>query len=311
MSGSVRGGGAHPVAEVSEPPGVAVSRRPRLRYELLGCAVHGHALVSRVDADRSGHTDLLYRDGSTAEYAWTRCLRCDAWVPLTATQQPTATSAPVDEHGQLVVPLRGRPLRDRFVLRLIAVDRIVHFVLIGAIAVAIFLFANHRQALRGSYTRILNRLQGGVGGPLSDTAHSGLLHDFDRLFAVSTGRLYLYGVALAAYAAINGIEAFGLWWARRWAEYLTLFEVVVLVPVEIHELTVRVSVLKIITLLINLAVVAYLLWTHRLLGVRGGGRADQAEKDRDTGWTPLYRATPWASLPAQRGPISRPTGDIV
>jgi hypothetical protein len=70
-------------------------------------------------------------------------------------------------------------------------------------------------------------------------------------------------------------------------------EVAVLVPVEVHELTVRVSPLKILTLLINLAVVAYLLWAHRLFGVRGGGRAEQEEKDRDTGWEPLQRATPW------------------
>lgn len=169
--------------------------------------------------------------------------------------------------------------------------------LIGAVAVVIFLFADHRSALQGSYTRILNRLQGAVGGPLSDTTHTGLLHDLDRLFAVPTGRLYLYGAVIAVYAGVNGIEAVGLWRARRWAEYLTLIEVAVLLPVEIHELTVRISLLKILTMLINLAVVAYLLWAHRLFGVRGGGRADQAEKDRDTGWEPLQRTTPW-TLPA-------------
>ena len=50
--------------------------------------------------------------------------------------------------------------------------------------------------------------------------------------------------------------------------------------------------MKIVTLLLNVAVVAYLLWAHRLLGLRGGGRADQAEHDRDTGWDALERATP-------------------
>jgi uncharacterized membrane protein (DUF2068 family) len=191
------------------------------------------------------------------------------------------------------VPLRGRPLRDRFVLRLIAVDRMLHFLALAAIAVAIFLFAQDKMKLQGEYTRILNRLQGGVGGPLSDTPHSGWLADFDKLFAISTQHLYWYGVAVAAYAAINGIEAVGLWRARRWAEYLTLVEVVVLVPVEIHELTVRISPLKILTLVLNLAVVAYLLWAHRLFGVRGGGRADRAEREADTGWPALERATPW------------------
>lgn len=64
-------------------------------------------------------------------------------------------------------------------------------------------------------------------------------------------------------------------------------------PIEICELSEKLSPLKILTLVFNLAVLAYLLWTHRLLGVRGGGRADQAEKDRDTGWAPLERVTPW------------------
>jgi uncharacterized membrane protein (DUF2068 family) len=235
---------------------------------------------------------------------WHRCLRCDSWLPVPPPATPNdRTPQPLED---IEVPLRGRPLRDRFVLRAIAVDRILHFLVLGALAVAILLFAQHKTSLEGDYTRILNRLQGAVGGPLSDTRHSGWLSDFDRLFALSTKKLYLYGIAVGAYAAINGIEAIGLWRARRWAEYLTLIEVVVLVPVEIHELTVRVSVLKILTLVINLAVVGYLLYAHRLFGVRGGGRADRAEREADTGWAALRRATPWLESPPSSAPAQSP-----
>lgn len=288
-----RAGSPGPAATRTRPPGTEPpARRPRLRYELLGCALHGHDLLDADDARRTGHGQLLYREEpGPAAFAWYRCLRCDTWVPLADDHRPRART------GEITVPLRGRPLRDRFVLRLIAVDRVVHFLLIGVVAVAIFLFADHRSALQGEYTRVLNRLQGAVGGPLSDTG-TGLLHDVDRLFAVPTGRLYLYGAAIALYAVVNLVEAVGLWRARRWAEYLTLVEVAVLLPVEIHELLNRVSPLKIVTLVINLAVIGYLLWVHRLFGVRGGGRADRAEKDRDTGWVPLQRTTPWASTRA-------------
>lgn len=287
------------------PPGAERPRRfrPKLRYELVGCGLHGHELVGTDLRDIPEDYRLVALGDGPSGMRWHRCLRCDSWLPMPPPEVPADRTPP--PLRDIEVPLRGRPLRDRFVLRLIAVDRILHFLLLGALAVAILLFAQHKTALQGDYTRIINRLQGGVGGPLSDS-RVGWLADFDRLFAISSGRLYVYGIAVAVYAAINGIEAFGLWRARRWAEYLTLVEVVVLVPVEIHELTVRVSPLKIVTLVLNLAVVAYLLFAHRLFGVRGGGRADRAERDADTGWPAIERATPWLSA-SGRPPQPVPT----
>jgi hypothetical protein len=65
--------------------------------------------------------------------------------------------------------------------------------------------------------------------------------------------------------------------------------------------------LKIVTLVLNLVVVAYLLYAHRLFGVRGGGRADRAEREADTGWPALERATPW--LPTAAGNHAGAAGD--
>lgn len=61
---------------------------------------------------------------------------------------------------------------------------------------------------------------------------------------------------------------------------------------EIYELTATVSPLKIVTLVINLAIAAYLLLAKRLFGLRGGGRREDEERRRDTGWLPVDRATP-------------------
>lgn len=281
-------------AEPPSPPGLVKPRRfrPSLAWELVGCASQGHELVG-TDARTLAGADpglAFERDG----VRWHRCLRCDSWLPLPPPGAPTTDRVP--PRDEIEVPLRGRPLRDRYVLRAIAVDRVLHFLAIGALAAGTLLFVGDRAHLHGEWTRILNRIQGGVGGPLADT-HSGLFNDVDHLFTVSRTTLILYGIAFAAYAVVNLVEAIGLWRARRWAEYLTLLEVVALVPYEIYELTKRVSVLKIITLVINLAVVAYLLWAHRLLGVRGGGRADAAERERDSGWAALDRAYPPAADP--------------
>lgn len=53
---------------------------------------------------------------------------------------------------------------------------------------------------------------------------------------------------------------------------------------EVYELTTTVTPAKILNLL-----VVYLLFAERLFGLCGGGRAEQAEYDHDTGWAALGR----------------------
>jgi hypothetical protein len=60
-------------------------------------------------------------------------------------------------------------------------------------------------------------------------------------------------------------------------------------------------VLKIIGFLINLAVVVYLLYAKRLFGLRGGGRADEERRRRDTSWEAVEHATPPPWVPALGG----------
>lgn len=234
---------------------------------------------------------------------WHRCLRCDCWVALLPPEQP-ATSHPPDR-AQIVVPLRGRALRDRVVLRLIAVDRFVHFVVLGLLGVAVLAFTAHRTSLRDTFYRVLAALQGGVGGgPVQTTGHVGIVHDLDRLFTLSAGTLVGVGIALLAYAALEGVEGIGLWIGRRWAEYLTFLATVVLLPLEIYEIINRGTVLKVIGFLINLAVVVYLLIRKRLFGLRGGGRAEVAARDREMSWERIEQATPGGGLQPAGGRLA-------
>jgi uncharacterized membrane protein (DUF2068 family) len=131
----------------------------------------------------------------------------------------------------VVLPLRGRLLRDRYVLRLIALDRLLHFLVLSALSVVLVLFAHNRVMLNADVTRILKDLQGGLGGPVNNSSH-GIVHDLRRLFAVRITSLYLVAAATAAYAALEGAEAVGLWRTRRWAEYLTFVAAAVLVPAD-------------------------------------------------------------------------------
>jgi uncharacterized membrane protein (DUF2068 family) len=269
--------------------------RPRLRYELVGCGLHGHELLGTDAAELRPQDGLFAREAGGLR--WYRCLRCDSWVALSPPDRP-AVKYPQDR-DRVTLPLRGRPLRDRYILRLIAIDRLIHFVVLSALAAAVFLFASNKAALNADFTRILKDLQGGLGGPVNTTS-SGIVHDLQRLFAVSVTNLYLVGVGVAAYAALEGVEAVGLWLGRRWAEYLTFVATVVFVPYEVYELAKSFSALKVLALMINVAIVVYLLVAKRLFGLRGGGRAKRAEHERDTGWAPIERATP---APAASAPM--------
>ncbi|HWE23610.1 MAG TPA: DUF2127 domain-containing protein [Myxococcales bacterium] len=65
------------------------------------------------------------------------------------------------------------------------------------------------------------------------------------------------------YAALFMIEGTGLWTGKRWAEYLTVIATLSFVPFEIVEIVHRQSAPRISALIINLAVVAYLIFRLR------------------------------------------------
>jgi uncharacterized membrane protein (DUF2068 family) len=274
---------------------------PKLRYELIGCGLHGHELLGTDAAALRAEDSLFARDSDGLR--WYRCLRCDSWMALCLPERPRVLHPPSREETSL--PLRGRPLRDRYVLRLIAIDRVIHFLILSALATAIFLFASNKATLNADFNRILKDLQGGLGGPVNNSNH-GIVHDLHNLFAISIANLYVAGAAIAAYAVLEGTEAVGLWLGRRRAEHLT-FVAAIFVPYEIYELTKSVSALKVLALVINLAIVACLLIAKRLFGLRGGGKAERAEHEEDTGWAPIERATPVPLAPQERKPHSQQT----
>jgi uncharacterized membrane protein (DUF2068 family) len=232
---------------------------------------------------------------------WHRCLRCDSWVALSPPVKPARRFPP--DRDAIELPLRGKALRDKVVLRLIAVDRALHFVILVLLGFAVIALANNETSLRDAYYRILTGLQGGVaGGPVQTSGHVGILHEFDKLFSLRSGTLRGVGAALLGYGLLEGLEAVGLWLTKRWAEYLTFLATTILLPLEIYEIVNRQSALKIIGFVINVAVVIYLLFAKRLFGLRGGGAADEEERARDMSWEAVERATPAAALSPSGGP---------
>jgi uncharacterized membrane protein (DUF2068 family) len=279
----------------SSLPGVSVGEKPRrfvprFHWELLACGVDGHELVG-LDARHVRPEDspvLREIDG----VRWYRCLRCDSWLPLPEPQPAETTRDHLPPLDQIKLPLRGKPLRDKIVLRVIAVDRALHFLVLGLLALAVFLFANHQADLHHRFYRVLNDLQLAFGGNPSQGHKTGLLHTLDQLFTLKSSKLRLAGVGIAAYALLEGAEAVGLWWQKRWAEYLTFIATTALIPLELYELSHSISPFKVLALVVNVAIVVYLLLAKRLFGLRGGAAAEEQLRERDVGIQALLRTTP-------------------
>jgi uncharacterized membrane protein (DUF2068 family) len=273
-------------------PGLAKPQRfrPRFHYELLVCGLSGHELIGTDAAELRRKDALVAREVDGIR--WHRCLRCDAWLPLPPPKDPARQHPP--ERDEIELPVRGRPLRDKIVLRVIAVDRALHFLILALLAGAIFILAARRDELRSVFYRVLSDIEGTVVDQ-NHQAGSGIVHDVEKLLSLRTGTIRLVGFAVLALAIVEGLEAFGLWYQKRWAEYLTFIVTAAFVPLEIYELTQTVSPFKVIALVVNLAIVIYLLYAKRLFGVRGGPAAEEARKRQDVGWGSLERSGPEAA----------------
>jgi len=210
------------------------------------CSMRGHVCAPAVD-DRLAQGDLV------------RCVRCDAWV----------SRAAVDEQAEEVAwPRRGKELHQAIVLRLVAVDRAFHaLVLIPAGLLLAWLWL--RLDVLSPQARGLVE---GLAGVSKDVGHVGGLLNSAANRVATLNRDHVRNLALAALAfgAVEGVEAVGLWLEKRWAEYLTVVATASLLPLEVVELAHHVTALKVAGFLVNIAVVVYLVWAKRLFGVRGG-----------------------------------------
>jgi uncharacterized membrane protein (DUF2068 family) len=91
------------------------------------------------------------------------------------------------------------------------------------------------------------------------TRHGILMRGVDWLLGLGPKQFQLFGTAALVYAALYAVQGFGLWWGKRWAEYLVIVETGLLLPVESWELLHRFSAFKLAVLVTNLAILIYLV----------------------------------------------------
>ncbi|MDQ6648857.1 MAG: DUF2127 domain-containing protein [Actinomycetota bacterium] len=234
-------------------------------WDLRTCARKGHVTYRPDETDLSERLQAQTPEGE----AW-RCLRCGDFVLGPAAGRGPAGDAPTI--------LRGRALRDAFVLRLLAAERAVRGIVLLLIAYAIVRFKTSQASLRQLFEADLPAAK-----PLADRLNldlndSVIVRSVRHALEAKPSTLTLVALALFAYAAIELIEAVGLWLLKRWGEYFTVVATAAFLPLEVYELIEKVTITRVGAFIINVAAVIYLVLSKRLFGARGGGEAFEAER---------------------------------
>jgi uncharacterized membrane protein (DUF2068 family) len=90
-------------------------------------------------------------------------------------------------------------------------------------------------------------------------------HHFAQVFldwadSLTNAKIWTVAAAALSYSVLRFIEAYGLWYARAWAEWIALISGALYLPFEIYKLVHRQSLFHVAVLLINLAVVFYMAY---------------------------------------------------
>ena len=80
---------------------------------------------------------------------------------------------------------------------------------------------------------------------------------------VTNNELKLLAFGALLYTAFRFVEAWGLWWQRRWAEWLAMVSGAIYLPFELYELLRTLHWAAVLVFVVNLLIVGVLAWRLR------------------------------------------------
>jgi uncharacterized membrane protein (DUF2068 family) len=232
-------------------------------WSLLGCGAGGHVTFAPDDSALRERLSATVPEGT----AW-RCLRCGTFV----VSEPTVTG-PVTAVPRV---RRDKELRSALILRIFAVERFLRALLFAGLAIGVWRFSASRLSIEEAYDRELPAVRTLLRQLGFDVNHNKLLGLIQHAFTLNSHTLVLLALGAAAYAVLEVVEGVGLWMLKRWGEYFAMVATSIFLPYEIYDLTAKVTVLRLLAFLVNLALFVYLVVAKRLFGVRGGKKAYEA-----------------------------------
>ena len=144
----------------------------------------------------------------------------------------------------------ARSERHRGLLPYIAAFKIVKAALLVLVGVAAF------KLVSPDSVRLVEGWLAHLSSPMGRTVVQRGLTSALRL---GPGKLEALGIGAWLYAALFLVEGVGLWLERRWAEKLTIIATASFIPFEIYELVKELSVPRVTALVLNVAIVVYLV----------------------------------------------------
>jgi uncharacterized membrane protein (DUF2068 family) len=156
------------------------------------------------------------------------------------------------------------------------VERFIRFAVFAAAAYGVWRFKYDRGHIQQAFNHDLPAIRELYRDLGFNFDHSKLIGLIQHSFTLNARTLTYLAIGLALYALIELTEGVGLWLGQRWGEYFAMVATSVFLPYEVYDLTVKVTWLRVGALVINLLLVAYLAWSKRLFGVRGGKQAYEA-----------------------------------
>ena len=139
-------------------------------------------------------------------------------------------------------------------LRLIALFKLVKAALLIAVGVGALKLLHKDVA--GAVEHWVELLRLDPNNHYIDTA-------LEKASSLTPDKIKELGLGSMVYAGLFLTEGIGLWLEKRWAEWLTVIITSSLIPIEIYEIYRHPTAIKIAVLLINIAIVAYLLYRIR------------------------------------------------
>ncbi len=151
----------------------------------------------------------------------------------------------------------GRKTEPSVFIKLIIIDKVARAVL------GILLGIGLLDLLKS--VAIISFLQDLVSDLYLGAISRALEMQLEKLANLPHGTLIRFAIGAYLYAALELVEGFGLLRRRRWAEYLTLVATIIPIPfLEIPELLAKFTYIRLGALLINIAIVIYLIIARKL-----------------------------------------------